>query len=683
MQRLATIVLAVSLAAVSTSAAAQTADLAVTRTGSADPIAAGTDLTSTIVVANNGPDAAANATLTDVLPPGVTFVSLTAPSGWQTSTPAVGSGGTVSATNRNVANGATATFTLVVHGDPAPRGSTICSTATVASTTVDPNPANNSSTTISQVKGSEADLAVTITDSPDPVAPDGNLTYAIVVTNNGPDAAASATLSDVLPTGVTFVSLGAPADWLTIMPAVGTGGTVTATTPTLANGATAKFALVVHVDPAAPGGPAIGDTATIGSATIDPAPGNNSASTTTATKKTQGSRADLAVTKTSSPDPVLAGAELTSTIVVTNNGPDGASATLTDALPPGVTFASLSAAAEWETITPAVGSSGTVTATNPTVANGTTATFTLVVRVDPATRASTIRNTAAVASTTSDPAPENNSATATTKIQETRADLAVTKTDSPDPVVADGDLTYTIVVTNDGPDSAANVTLNDVLPPEVTFISLNAPADWQTTTPAVESTGTVTATNPTLTNGETATFTLVVHVNPAAAGGSTISNTATVASASTDPAPENDSATTTTQVQGAQADLAASLAASPDPVVPGNDITYLIAVTNNGPDDAANVGLIDPFPPGGTLVSFSAPTGWAAIMPVVGSAGTVSASTSILPKGATATFRLILRVDLAVPVGSTLANTVTVTGPTPDPTTVNNSVTVTTTTAGR
>ncbi|MBI3459898.1 DUF11 domain-containing protein, partial [Candidatus Acetothermia bacterium] len=50
-------------------------------------------------------------------------------------------------------------------------------------------------------------------------------------------------------------------------------------------------------------------------------------------------------------------------------------------------------------------------------------------------------------------------------------DLAVTKTDSPDPVIAGNNLTYTLTVTNNGPDNAGGVTVTDTLPGGVTFIS--------------------------------------------------------------------------------------------------------------------------------------------------------------------------------------------------------------------
>src|SRR5207248_196508 len=60
------------------------------------------------------------------------------------------------------------------------------------------------------------------------------------------------------------------------------------------------------------------------------------------------------------------------------------------------------------------------------------------------------------------------------------ADLAVTKTDTPDPVTAGTDLTYTVTLTNNGPSDAQGVVLSDVVPAGTTFVSATAPAGWTT-----------------------------------------------------------------------------------------------------------------------------------------------------------------------------------------------------------
>src|SRR5216117_2979445 len=114
------------------------------------------------------------------------------------------------------------------------------------------------------------------------------------------------------------------------------------------------------------------------------------------------------------------------------------------------------------------------------------------------------------------------------------ADLSITKTDSPDPVAPGGTLTYTITVSNAGPNAAVSVTMNDPLPSQTTFQSMPTPAGWSCTTPAAGSTGTVNCTTASFASGATATFTLMVQVSPAAPDGSTIANTATVSSTTAD-----------------------------------------------------------------------------------------------------------------------------------------------------
>ncbi len=99
------------------------------------------------------------------------------------------------------------------------------------------------------------------------------------------------------------------------------------------------------------------------------------------------------------------------------------------------------------------------------------AVFTLVVNVNPDVAPGTaLSNTAVVSSTTTDPHPGNESATATTVVTAS-ANLAVTVTDSPDPVIAGNNLTYTVNFTNTGPSSAQNVSLMEGLLTKLYFVS--------------------------------------------------------------------------------------------------------------------------------------------------------------------------------------------------------------------
>jgi uncharacterized repeat protein (TIGR01451 family) len=129
------------------------------------------------------------------------------------------------------------------------------------------------------------------------------------------------------------------------------------------------------------------------------------------------------------------------------------------------------------------------------------------------------------------------------------ADLSVTKSDSPDPVGAGAALTYSIQVTNAGPDAATNVTVTDKLPKGVSFVSA---ASTQGSCSAKGKGPTVTCTLGTLASSAGPTYnstpvTITIRVLAPQKGG-TISNTASVTGDLKDPNPKNNSATATTRV---------------------------------------------------------------------------------------------------------------------------------------
>jgi uncharacterized repeat protein (TIGR01451 family) len=244
---------------------------------------------------------------------------------------------------------------------------------------------------------------------------------------------------------------------------------------------------------------------------------------------------DLAITKADAPDPVTLGSNLTYTLTVTNNGPDPSTdSTVTDTLPAGVTFMSA---------TPSQGScsqlGGTVTCTLGPLAVGASATIEIVVTVD-ATAVCPLSDTATVVGAETDPVANNNSATAETACG-VEADLAITKTDAPDPVTVGGTLTYTLTVTNNGPDPSTDSTVTDTLPAGVTFVSAT-PSQGSCS----ESGGTVTCPLGPLAGGASATIEIVVTVTATAV--SPLSDTGTVAGVEADPVASNNSATAETTI---------------------------------------------------------------------------------------------------------------------------------------
>ena len=516
-----------------------TSDLAITKTGPGTANSGGT-ISWTITASNNGPDVSQPTAFNDPLPAGTTFLSIVQNTGptFFCSDPGVGNNGSVNCSIGTIgqfASGASAQFTLTARIAPSFVGS-LSNTATISGPNADTNPANNSATAVTTVTSS-ADLAASKT-GPSTANAGTNITYTIVVTNGGPSNAASVALTDTVPTNTTFVSASqttGPA-FSCSTPPVGGTGTVNCTIASL-TATSATFSMTVHISPGAIGA-AIGNTANVATTTTDPNPGNNTSSVVT----TGTGSADVSVVKTAAAA-AATGSNLTYNINVTNNGPsDAASVTLADTLPPNTTFVSESqlTGPAFTCTNPSAGGTGTVSCSIATLPAGTSATFSIVVQIAVAAPLGPSSNTATVTTSTSDPTPGNNTSTAVTTIVQATADLSITKTPAPGPYGTGLPLTYTIVATNAGPNTATAVTVSDVLPPGTTF---------QSATPAGACSGTTTITcnAGTLTSGASATFTLKVTL-PSTPG--PITNTATVSAAATtaDPNPANNSASSTITV---------------------------------------------------------------------------------------------------------------------------------------
>ena len=133
---------------------------------------------------------------------------------------------------------------------------------------------------------------------------------------------------------------------------------------------------------------------------------------------------------------------------------------------------------------------------------------------------------------------------------EARADLQVTgNSDSPDPVLTGNNITYTINLINNGPDTAQTVTMTNAVPANTTFVSVVTPGGWsRTDSVAVGGTGNIVFSKASVASAETAAFQVVVKVN-LNTGGQTITDNAVAASAvTTDPTPGNETGTATTLV---------------------------------------------------------------------------------------------------------------------------------------
>ncbi len=504
-----------------------------------------------------------------------------------------------------------------------------------------------------------ADVSV-VASAPASALPGGTISYTLTVHNAGPADAKSVSLSDAVPAGTTFVSAtqtGGASSFTLTKPPVGGTGTLTGTDALLAAGDTATFVVVVQVNAGATTGTVIPDTANVSTTSVDPYQANNSSTVQT----TVGPAADLSVTN-SAPAIVSANGTVTYTITVSNNGPNAAqNVSLSDLLPAGTTFLS-----QTQTSGPAFTLSNSGNQLSDTLASlpaGQSATFQVQAQVT-AAAGSNLSDTAQVSSPTLDLNSANNSATATTAVQPS-ADVAVSVS-APATVNAGNTVTYTITVSNNGPNAAQGISLSDLLPAGTTFVSQS-----QTSGPAFTLTNSgnqLSDSIASLASGQSATLQVVAQTKSSLANNSSLSDTATVSTQTTDPVSGNNSSSASTTVN-TSADLAVAKFA-PAQVLPGTRYTYQFTVFNQGPSDAQTVTVTDTLPAGTTFVSQSQTDGPAFTLSNSGS--TITNTLATLPAGQSATFQVVVSLSASATSGTVIGNTVNASSATTDPNPNNN-----------
>ena len=232
--------------------------------------------------------------------------------------------------------------------------------------------------------------------------------------------------------------------------------------------------------------------------------------------------------------------------------------------------------------------------------------------------------------------------------------------------------TYTIVVSNSGPSTAAGAAVSDGLPATLTGVTWTALYSAGSSG-AASGTGAMSGVLVTLLSGGTATFTVTGTVDAAATG--TLTNTATVTAPTgfTDTNSANNSATDTDTIIVNSTDLKIEKSDGVTTVFAGNGATYTytVRVTNQGAVAAAGVSVADAWPAAFAQTGFGQPSQGSVTR---GSAGNFTWAIGTLAASGVA----ILTVSYNVPfdtAAGTAVNRAVVTSSTLDTNVANNTAT--------
>jgi len=568
------------------------ADLSLTKDVDDPTPDVGDDIVYTLVVSNAGTAGATNIEVEDVLPAGTDFVSFSATQGTYDDVTSIWTVGDV---------GVGGTATLMITATVLTPGAKVNTAEISASDQPDPDstPGNNVPGEDDQddVTATPTQIDLSLTKDVNDTTPNRNqnVTFTITVANAGPDQATGVVVEDLLPAGIAFVSSNASQGNYDDGMGVWTVGTINSgedatleivgTVQTI--GAKTNTAEIVaadqdDVDSTPDGGE---DEDDLGSVTVTP------------------TVADISVTKTVNDATPDRNQQITFTVIVANAGPDQATGVaVTDLLPAGLNFVSFTA-------TQGSYVSGTGIWTVGTINSAANATLTITAATATIGTKTNTAELTALDQFDSDSTPNNQNGQEDDQdsqdVTPNVADLSITKTVTDNTPDRNQQVTFTVVLSNAGPQDATGVTVTDLLPAGLNFVT-----STQTQGSYVSGTGVWTV--GTIANAGSATLTITATT--ATIGAKT--NTAEVtASNQFDPdstpgnAPTAEDDLDSEVVTPTVADLSVTKTVDNPTQIVGQNVVFTITVNNAGPDAANNVALSDVLPSGLAFVGFTASQG--------------------------------------------------------------------------
>jgi uncharacterized repeat protein (TIGR01451 family) len=547
----------------------------------------------TIGVTNRGPDNATGVTVEDVLPSGLAYVSDTGGGAyvngsgiWTIGALAVGGSTSLQITAAVTNSGNIENIAQVQAADQVDIDST------PGNDVPSEDDQDNASLTVPAAIDLELDKSVS---NPTP-AVGGTLVYTLVLTNRGPNNATGVTVADVLPAGMSYVSFSGPGTYVP-----GTGVWTLGGPMTPGSGRVLSITALVTAS-----GSITNDAQvqTAGEYDTDSTPGN-----ATTTPEDDDDRvvvivppsADLELIKSVNNGTPNVGDSVIFTIGVTNRGPDNATGvTVEDVLPSGLAYVSdtgggayVNGSGIWTLGALAVGGSTSLQITATVTNSGTIENIAQVQAADQVDVDSTPDN-----DVPSEDDQDNASLTVPAAI-----DLELDKSVNNSTPSVGGTIIYTLVLTNRGPDNATGVTVADVLPSGLGYVSHSGPGTympgtglWALGGPMTPGSGRILSITASVTNSGTITNAAQVQ----AAGEYDVDSTP--GNAATTPEDDDDEVLITV-APSADLELIKSVNNSTPNL--GDNVVFTIGVTNRGPDNASSVTVEDVLPAGLAYVSDS------------------------------------------------------------------------------
>jgi uncharacterized repeat protein (TIGR01451 family) len=576
------------------------ADLALSVIGAPTPVLIGRDAVVDFSVTNGGPGTAHGTTLRYKLPVGVLLTSFVASQGFVTN-----ENGILTFYFGEVPVTGVANARIVM--TPQAVG-TLTNAVSVVAEEVDPNPSDNQLELVWTVVPA-VDLQVAQRVEPDPSLLGEPFQIEIAVTNAGPSVASEIQIDDPLSGTLELIDISVSQGTWT-----NSGAHITWFADALPPSGEARATLTVR-------GIGIGAITNIVTASASQQDLNPTDNVAVAVLHVDPA-ADLALSAEVNPVAAILGQSVSYQLTVTNLGPgDATGVVLVESPPAGVNVIDVEISqGSWTNL------SGQILVNFGDVGAGGNANARIVVQP---VAVGTITNSASVTAAEADPRALNNGAN-TISIVELDADLFVELTASATSVLLGKDLVYQIGVTNNGPNTAHTVRIDDVLPTGATVMSVVLEQGTWT-----NFSGALRWDAGSLPPGTGAAATVTVQIGIAGIA----TNVVMVASDQVDTNTVNNSASSVVTVMPS-ADLALEQRVEPDPGWLGQELAFVITVTNRGPSVAHSVTVIDDLPIGITLLRIESSQGVS-----TNYAGRVTWNAGELAVGATAGISLIFRAD--------------------------------------